>query len=144
MKRKIFLTSQDKKDWEKFSKNLEGVYDKEIVFGKKDYQIKKNKRLDLHGITLLKANEMVTKFIIKSYEDGVDKIIIITGKGSRSKIYNDPYRSEKMNVLRHSVPEYIKNNEKLRDIIKEISEADIKDGGKGAIYIYLKRKKFIK
>ena len=37
------------------------------------------------------------------------KLLIITGKGLRSRVYDDPYRSTKMNVLRYSVPEYIKN-----------------------------------
>ena len=44
-----------------------------------------------------------------------------------------------MSVLRYSVPEYIKNNENLNHVVKEISEAHIKDGGQGAIYIFLKK-----
>ena len=47
---------------------------------------------------------LVKKFINKSYEDGIARLIIVTGKGSRSKVYSDPYRSEKMSVLKHSVP----------------------------------------
>ena len=53
---------------------------------------------------------MVEKFIIESFKEGYRKLLIVTGKGSRSKISEDPYRSEKMNVLKYSVPEYIINN----------------------------------
>ena len=46
--------------------------------------------------------------------------------------------SEKLNVLRYSVPEFIKNDENLNNKISRIAQADIKDGGEGAIYIFLK------
>ena len=82
---------------------------------------------------------MVTKFIIKSYEDGVDKIIIITGKGLRSKVHKNPYLSEKMNILKNSVPEFIKNDEDLFEKISRMSTADLKDGGGGAFYIFLRK-----
>ena len=40
-----------------------------------------------------------------------------------------------------SVPEFIKNDFEIMKKITEISEAKIEDGGDGAFYIYLKRKK---
>ena len=78
------------------------------------------------------------EFIIKSHEERAYKLIIITGKGSRSKVHNDPYRSEKMNVLKNSIPEYIKSEEELKKKIDRISVANIEDGGEGAFYIFLK------
>ena len=49
-----------------------------------------------------------------------------------------------MNILKYSVPEFVKNDENLNDKINRISRADLKDGGEGAIYIFLKNnKKFI-
>ena len=72
---------------------------------------------------------------------GCKKLIIITGKGSRSKNFNNPYRSEKMSVLKHSVPEYIKNNLSLFSKINRISKASLEDGGDGAFYIFLKNNK---
>ena len=90
MKKKDFLTDRDKKDWEVYSKNLEGIYDKDLSSTQESYQKKKIKKLDLHGMTLLEANKKVEKFITKSYEEGIEKIIIITGKGSRSKVHEDP------------------------------------------------------
>ena len=46
-----------------------------------------------------------------------------------------------MNVLKYSVPEFIKNDEDLFDKISKISNADLKDGGEGAFYIFLKQQK---
>ena len=88
-----------------------------------------------------KNNGLLKKFIIESFAKGYKKLLIITGKGLRSKVHNNPYLSEQMNVLKHSVPEFIKNDEDLFGKISKISTADLKDGGEGAFYIFLKRKK---
>ena len=45
-----------------------------------------------------------------------------------------------MSILKNSVPEYIQNDEDLLNIIKKIEKAPTKDGGEGAIFIYLKNK----
>jgi len=95
----------------------------------------------LHGYSLLEANKIVEKFVIESFNKEYKKILIITGKGIRSKSYDNPYLSGKLSVLKHSVPEFIKNNEDLSDKIDRISKANLKDGGEGAIYIFLKNKK---
>jgi len=38
------------------------------------------------------------------------------------------------------VPEFIKNNSELKKKIKNISDADIENGGAGAFYVFLKKK----
>ena len=144
MKKKYSVTSRDKKDWFAFTKHLEGVYDKEADYehqNKKIKRISEIRKLDLHGFSLIEANKITKKFINQSHEDGYKKLLIVTGKGLRSKIFNDPYRSEKMNVLKYSVPEYIKNDENLFNKISKISTADLEDGGEGAIYVFLKKSK---
>ena len=78
------------------------------------------------------------KFIIESFNIGSKKLLIVTGKGSKLKDYSNPYISGKFSLLKYSVPEFIKNDETLYEKIKKISEADLKDGGKGAFYIFLK------
>ena len=88
--------------------------------------------------SLYQANKAVKKFILESFEDKYKKLLVITGKGLRSKVHDNPYLSEQMNILKNSVPEFIKNDESLHKKIKKISEADLKDGGKGAFYIFLK------
>ena len=68
-----------------------------------------------------------------------DRLIIITGKGLRSKKYEDPYVSDKTSILKHSIPDYISNNPDLYNIVDKISKADVKDGGDGAINVFLKK-----
>ena len=65
--------------------------------------------------------------------------MIITGKGSRSKTANNPYLSRKLSVLKYSIPDFIKNDANLSYKVSKISEADLKDGGSGAIYVFLKK-----
>ena len=141
MKKKYPTTSKDKKDWIAFTKQFENLYDKDADFTKKNTIVNKVQKLDLHGFSLNKANKIVKKFIIESFENGFKKLLIITGKGLRSRVYNNPYLSEQMNMLKHTVPEFIKNDEDLFDKISRISKADLKDGDEGAFYIFLKQTK---
>ena len=141
MKKKYPATPKDKKDWLTFTRHLESLYDKDADSIKSSTTTKKIKKLDLHGFSLEDANKTVKKFIIKSFEDGYEKLLVITGKGLRSKVHKNPYSSELMGVLKYSVPEFIKNDEDLFDKISRISKASLKDGGEGAFYIFLKQQK---
>ena len=140
MKKKHFVTPKDKKDWDIFTKQMGNISPKESDLLKENIEINKVKKLDLHGSSLIEANKIVKKFIIESFNNGYKKLLVVTGKGLRSKSYNNPYVSEKLNVLRYSIPEFIKNDENLNNKISRIAQADIKDGGEGAIYILLKNK----
>ena len=134
------ISDKDKKDWLKFTKSNEKIFDKDIEVKEKqrNYKIKK---IDLHGQSLKNANKKIYEFIEKSFENYVDKIIVITGKGSRSRNENNPYLSRDLSILKYSVPDFIKSNNNLMNIIKNMSEAKIEDGGTGAFYIYLKKNK---
>ena len=90
---------------------------------------------------MVQANRAVKKFIIQCFEEGYKNLLIITGKGIRSKVQNNPYLSEKMSVLKYSVPEFLKSDKELLNKIEDIKTAEIKDGGEGAFYIFLKQKK---
>ena len=138
MKKKHFVTPKDKRDWDVFTKQIGDISPKESDLLKENIEINKVKKLDLHGSSLIEANKIVKMFIIESFNNGYKKLLVVTGKGLRSKSYNNPYVSEKLNVLRYSVPEFIKNDENLNNKISRIAQADIKDGGEGAIYIFLK------
>ena len=143
MKKKYSVTSKDKKDWDVFTKQMGSISAKESDFLKENVQINKVKKLDLHGSSLVEANERVKNFIIESFNSGYKKLLVITGKGLRSKSSGNPYLSETLSTLKYAVPEYIRNDESLNKKITRISEADLKDGGTGAIYIFLKdNKKF--
>ena len=95
---------------------------------------------NLHGFTLDEANETIENFINKSFNESVTKIVVITGKGLHSKNIENPYISQDSSILKYSVPEFIKSNKSLMNMIIELSDATIKDGGSGAFYIYIKNK----
>ena len=130
------LTDKDKKDWKNFTSNNSKVTNKDNSINIKTY---KNKIIDLHGFSLDKANQTLEVLINESYQLGIEKIIVITGKGIRSKTANNPYLSEELSILKNSVPEFIKSNLNLMSKINKISEANVRDGGSGAFYIYLKK-----
>ena len=132
------ISEKDKKIWDEFLSNNQKLPDKDNIQNKTI--IKKTRSLDLHGKTLDEANSIIKNFIKKSYEDKVQKLIIITGKGLHSHNEKDPYVSKDLGILKYSIPEFIKNNNDLMKIISNISEANTKDGGAGAFYIFLKKK----
>tara|TARA_Y100000590_G_scaffold114664_1_gene130719 strand:+ start:3792 stop:4223 length:432 start_codon:yes stop_codon:yes gene_type:complete len=141
VKKKYTPSPKDKKDWIDFVENIGKVDPKEEdlpSINRKKINIPK---LDLHGFTLVEANKVVEKFINNSFTNGYKKILVVTGKGLRSKTQNNPYISEKLNVLRYSIPEFIKNKKDLNSKIINITKADINDGGEGALYIFLKKNK---
>jgi DNA-nicking Smr family endonuclease len=141
VKKKNFISSKDKKDWLAFTKQMGNIKAKESDLLKENIKLNEVKKLDLHEFSLNEANEKVKNFIINSFNSGYKKLLIVTGKGLRSKSHENPYVSEKLSVLRYSVPEYIKSDENLTNKINSISIADIKDGGEGAINIFLKNNK---
>ena len=65
--------------------------------------------------------------------------MLITGKGAHSTNSKDVYSSKDFGLLKHSVPEFIKSDEELSNLIISVSRAENKDGGEGAIIIKLKR-----
>jgi DNA-nicking Smr family endonuclease len=132
------ISDKDKKAWENFLSNNEKLDNKDFRLNKK--KILKIKNIDLHGYTLHDANKTIQKFINNSYDSGVSKIIVVTGKGLHSNIEKDPYVSRDLSILKYSVPEFIENNFELMKKIVEIKDADIEDGGSGAFYILLKKK----
>jgi len=133
------ISDKDKIDWENFLKNNEKIPNKDF-FLKKNIRQEKIKKIDLHGYTLEEANKEVEQFINRSCDENVTKVIVITGKGLRSKSVSNPYLSKNLSILKYSVPEFIESNRDLMKLIIEITDAKIEDGGSGAFYIYLKNK----
>ena len=132
------ISDKDKKDWKNFISSKDKILNKDLKITKDKIKKKIIKKIDLHGFSLENANKVIEEFIAQSFEEGVNKIIVITGKGLRSKNDENPYISKNLSILKYSVPEFIKTSINLMKIIKNINEADIEDGGKGAFYIYLK------
>ena len=132
------VSDRDKQAWEEFLSSNEKLENKDLKLNKK--KTFKIMNIDLHGFTLQDANKKIQKFINNSYDNGVSKIIVVTGKGLHSNVEKDPYVSKDLSILKYSVPEFIENNVELMKKIIEIKDADIEDGGSGAFYIFLKKK----
>ncbi len=136
------ISDKDKKDWHKFINSTEKLPNK-------DFKYQKNKNLkvrsiDLHGYTLDEANKTIEDFINKAFSENINKLIIVTGKGLHSDNEKDPYVSKDFGILKYSVPEFITNNASLMNMINEITDAKIEDGGTGAFYVFLKKNKIIR
>ena len=132
------ISDKDKKDWEDFLSKDESLPNKDSINLKKKNV--NSKIYDLHGYSLDEANKKINNLIHDSYDAGVSKLIIVTGKGLHSENEKNPYISKNLGILKYSVPEYIENNQELMRLINYIKEASIVDGGSGAFYIYLKKK----
>ena len=131
-------SNKDKKDWEKFLSSKEKLVSKDPEDKIKNYN--KIRSIDLHGYSLDEANRKMKDLILKSFENGIEKLRIITGKGIHSKNEKDPFVSKKLGILKYSVPDFLSKDLELNSIIKSLSSAKIEDGGEGAFYIYLKKK----
>ena len=135
------LSDKDKKDWESFTKNNDKIYNKDSSNETNPKRKISTKTIDLHGYSLENANKTINEYIKNCFSENIKRLIVITGKGLRSNTQNDPYVSKDLSILKHSVPEFIKSNMDLMKLIKEIKSADIEEGGKGALIIYLKNSK---
>ena len=131
------ISDKDKKDWQNFISKKEKLPNKDEMYIKND--VSGISEIDLHGFTLDEANKEIKKFIIENFNKGVNKIRIVTGKGLHSNNEKNPFMSKDLSILRYSVPDYIKKNEDLMNLIINFKEASIEDGGEGAFYIYLKK-----
>tara|TARA_Y100000741_G_scaffold322185_1_gene271760 strand:- start:242 stop:658 length:417 start_codon:yes stop_codon:yes gene_type:complete len=134
------ISEKDKKDWETFLSNNEKLSNKDSRLQEKKISLK-IRSIDLHGYTLDRANQLIYDFINNCYQDNISKIIVVTGKGLHSQNEKNPYVSKDLSILKYSIPEFIENNIDLMKMIIEIKDAKDEDGGSGAFYIYLKKKK---
>ena len=132
------ISDKDKKDWENFLSKKDSLPNKDDDL--KDAEKIKKFTFDFHGYSLDEANKKVEDLIEKSYNSGIRKLIIITGKGLHSENEKDPYVSKDLGKLRYSVPDHIRKNNELMKKINNLEDAEIEDGGEGAFYINLKKK----
>ena len=132
-------SNKDLKDWKNFLESKEKIHNKDNVINQT--KLKEEATIDLHGFSLDQANGKVEKFITECFEKKVLKLNIITGKGLRSKVDQNPYQSKDLGILKYSVPEFIRSNSDLMKIIKKIDyQVDNKNSGFFSIYLKLKNK----
>ena len=86
-------------------------------------------RLDLHGMTLDAAWRRLVSTIERAHRDGKRALLVITGKGSAGG-----------GVLRTTVPRWL-TEAPLKPLVLAHAPAQPKDGGSGALYVLLRRKR---
>ena len=132
------ISKKDQKDWKNFLDSRETIENKDItIIENKNIDCRS---IDLHGLTLENANEIISNFISECYLNNINNIKVITGKGSRSKNKEDPYLSIDLSILKYSVPDYIKNNFELMEKIKDLDLNSVNNINKGTFNITLKKK----
>jgi len=131
------ISEKDIKDWKKFTESNSKIENKDTDI----VQLEKisNRTLDLHGLTLEIANKKIERFIKSSLDNNVEKITVITGKGLRSKVDQNPYQSKDLSILKYSIPEFIRNNLELMNLIKKIDD-QTENKNSGFFTIHLKSK----
>ena len=129
------ISEKDKKDWENFLSKKEKLPNKDLKI--KSNSSPKVKSIDLHGFTLDEANLKVVQIIEHCVENNYQELLLITGKGLHSKS-EDIYLSKNSGKLRYSIPNYLNENEKIKEFISSITVAEKKDGGEGALIIKIK------
>ena len=128
----------DLKDWEKFLEDPGIIHNKdndEVA----DLNLNKKFRFDLHGYSIEKANSTIDQIISKCYKNGINQILVITGKGIHSKNESNVFTSSEYNKLKNTIPLFIKNKPELSSKIKKITTASPEQGGEGALIIKLKK-----
>tara|TARA_Y100001935_G_C17144514_1_gene427296 strand:+ start:170 stop:580 length:411 start_codon:yes stop_codon:yes gene_type:complete len=132
------ISEKDIKDWHEFIKKDEKLENKDNIQYEKT--TKRQVEIDLHGYTLEGANKKMSEYINECYENNISVINVITGKGLRSKNKENPYSSTDLGILKHSVPNYIKNNTELMNKIKFVDFDEEDKNNKGSFNIFLKKK----
>ncbi len=132
------ISEKDIKDWQEFIKKEEKLENKDNIQDEKT--TKRHVEIDLHGYTLEGANKKMSDYINECYENNISVINVITGKGLRSKNKENPYSSTDLGILKHSVPNYIKNNTELMNKIKFVDFDEEDKNNKGSFNIFLKKK----
>jgi len=137
-KDKDLITKEDLSSWESFKKqDTISFEDKDLNIHQPVKRFKFDLKYDLHGCSLQKAFDKVDEIFDLSKKKNLTSILIVTGKGLRSKAFEDPYKSEDLSLLRYAIPNYIKKNYQNRII--SISIASIENGGEGAYELKLKK-----
>ncbi len=95
-------------------------------------------RIDLHGMTMAEAHPALTGFLFAAQAGGKRLVLVITGKG---KDRDDPGPIPvRRGILRHQVPHWLETPP-LSGIVLHHGPAHVRHGGKGALYVYLRRQR---
>ena len=93
-------------------------------------------RIDLHGMTVSEAHPELIRFILSAHSEGLRLVLVITGKGKPGPDFGPI--PQRYGILKHQVPNWLRMPP-LGGLILQVSEAHLKHGGAGALYVYLRR-----
>ena len=93
-------------------------------------------RIDLHGMTVSEAHPELIRFILNAHSEGLRLVLVITGKGKPGPDFGPI--PQRYGILKHQVPNWLRMPP-LGGLILQISDAHLKHGGGGALYVYLRR-----
>lgn len=105
--------------------------DKRTVQRLKRGQLAIEARLDLHGLTQAEAHARLDRFLAGAQDRGLRSVLVITGKGRAG---------QEGGVLRQMVPRWL-NTPPSRGRVLTMSQAQPKDGGAGALYLLIKKRR---
>jgi DNA-nicking Smr family endonuclease len=94
--------------------------------------------LDLHGMTAEQARQRLVLSLQQAHTRGARLVLVITGKGKRTHI--DEFNRPRSGVLRESLPDWLRSGA-LAGIVLQVTQAHPRHGGKGAFYVYLRRRR---
>lgn len=89
-------------------------------------EIPVDSRIDLHGMRAAQAQSQLAQFIESAAYEGCRCVLVVTGKG--------------LGILHGHVPDWLKRPP-LSFYVLALAEARPKDGGSGALYVLLRRKR---
>lgn len=104
-------------------------------------QIDPDARIDLHGMTAERAHRALLSFMMREHAAGSRCVLVITGKGGRRQD-RDGYEmrevAEGAGVLKSLTPHWLATPP-LSGLVVGVYQANIRHGGGGALYVYLKK-----
>lgn len=99
-------------------------------------------RLDLHGQRLDEAYTALRRFLARCHASDKRLVLVITGKGRTSEDRYAPFNmgaeDGRRGVIRQSVPRWLEEPD-LRVIVNSYTEASVRHGGEGALYVRLRK-----
>jgi DNA-nicking Smr family endonuclease len=109
---------------------------RQIASGK----IEVDARIDLHGLRQRDAHTRLRAFLLEAHADGLKTVLVITGKGGEEPAdrLGDLAGERQRGVLRRNVPHWLEEPE-LRAIVLSFTQAGVRHGGAGALYIQLRK-----
>tara|TARA_B100001564_G_scaffold353024_1_gene361364 strand:+ start:592 stop:1131 length:540 start_codon:yes stop_codon:yes gene_type:complete len=131
-------TSENEKNNTEFNLSF-GIVNKELKRGK----VKIDRKLDLHGFSLVEAHQKFKNEVIKNYSKNKRCLLVITGKGVYKKTEKEEGKPPRLfyGKIKNSILNWIKEDD-IQKYILTYQDAGIEHGGDGAVFIYLRKNKF--